>query len=84
MAGLAAAEALLNTQPKDLGEGGIGAPRLTLIEPSGRFGGVVETVRRDGWLIERSADNFLAARPEAVALVDRLGLTGEQIGRAHV
>ena len=80
MAGLAAAEALLNTHPSDSGEGGFGAPRLTLIEPSGRVGGVVETVRRDGWLIERSADNFLAARPEAVALVDRLGLTGELIG----
>ena len=75
MAGLAAAEALLN----DVGGGGP-APQLTLIEPSGRVGGVVDTVRRDGWLIERSADNFLAVRPEGVALADRVGLTGELIG----
>jgi oxygen-dependent protoporphyrinogen oxidase len=40
----------------------------------------LETVRRDGWLIERSADSFLAVRPEGVALVERVGLTGELIG----
>ena len=66
MAGLAAAEALL--------ESGV---RVTVVEPAGRCGGVLETVRRDGWLVERSADCFLAARPEAVALAERLGLAGE-------
>ena len=80
MAGLAAAEALLNEPPKDDGTGRAGTRLVTLIEPSGRVGGVVETVRRDGWLIERSADSFLAARPEGVALVERVGLTGELIG----
>lgn len=75
MAGLSAAEALTRTA--------VDRPlqrRVTLIEPSERFGGVVATVRRDGWLIERSADSFLAARPEAVELVERSGLTGELIG----
>ena len=80
MAGLAAAEALLNEPPKDAEAGRDGTRRVTLIEPSGRVGGVVETVRDDGWLIERSADSFLAARPEAVALVERVGLAGELIG----
>lgn len=79
MAGLAAAEALLNERPQEAAAVGT-ARQLTLIEPSGRFGGVVQTVRRDGWLIERSADNFLAARPEALALVGRVGLTAELIG----
>ena len=74
MAGLAAAEALLSeAQPP-------AACRVTVIEPSGHVGGVLATVRRAGWLIERSADSFLAARPEAVELVERLGLTGELIG----
>jgi len=73
LAGLAAAEALLAAS------GGL-APRVTLIEPSGGYGGVIGTVRRDGWLIERSADNFLAARPEAVGLVERLGLAGDLVG----
>jgi oxygen-dependent protoporphyrinogen oxidase len=80
LAGLAAAEAVLNKQPRDTVPADAGACRVTLIEPSGRVGGVLETVRRDGWLIERSADSFLAARPEAVDLVDRVGLTGELIG----
>jgi oxygen-dependent protoporphyrinogen oxidase len=80
MAGLAAAEALLNEPQKADGAGRAGTRRVTLIEPSGRVGGVLETVRRDGWLIERSADSFLAVRPEGVALVDRVGLTGELIG----
>jgi protoporphyrinogen/coproporphyrinogen III oxidase len=80
MAGLAAAEALLNEPPKDDGHSRAGTRRVTLIEPSGRVGGVLETVRRDGWLIECSADSFLAVRPEGVALVERVGLTGELIG----
>jgi len=80
LAGLAAAEALLNEPSKESVAGDAGTRRVTLIEPSGRVGGVVETVRRDGWLIERSADNFLAARPEGVALVERVGLAGELIG----
>jgi len=73
-AGLAAAECLLQT----------GRAGVTLIEPTGRCGGIVATERRDGWLIERSADSFLAARPEAVALAERLGLTDELIGVAPV
>lgn len=71
LAGLAAAEAVLSAHP---------AGRVTVIEPSGRAGGVVATVRRDGWLVERSADNFLAVRPEGVAMAQRLGLAGELMG----
>jgi oxygen-dependent protoporphyrinogen oxidase len=56
------------------------APRITLLEPAGRLGGVLETVHHDGWLIERSADSFLAARPEALELIERLGLAADLIG----
>ena len=69
LAGLAAAEAMLAA-----------ACRVTVVEATGRPGGVIATVRRDGWLVERSADNFLAVRPEGVALVERLGLAGELVG----
>jgi len=73
MAGLAAAEEIVGLAPA--------APvEMTLIEAAGGVGGVLSTVRRDGWLIERSADNFLAARPEAVQLVERLGLQHELVG----
>jgi oxygen-dependent protoporphyrinogen oxidase len=73
LAGLAAAEALV-------AEGGLPGRRVTVVEAAGRTGGVLGTVRRDGWLVERSADCFLAARPEGLALVERLGLHGELVG----
>ena len=71
MAGLVAADALVR---------GGAACRVTLIEPSGRAGGVIGTVHHDGWLVERSADCFLAARPEGQALVSRLGLEHDVVG----
>jgi oxygen-dependent protoporphyrinogen oxidase len=71
LAGLTAAEAALNRVP---------GVRITIVEPTGRPGGVLETVLDGGWLVERSADSFLGARPEGVALVERLGLTSELIG----
>jgi len=71
MAGLAAAEALLGAADR---------PKVTVVEAAGRVGGVLATACHDGWLVERSADNFLAARPEAVALAERLGLGDELIG----
>jgi oxygen-dependent protoporphyrinogen oxidase len=73
MAGLAAAEALAPVT-------GAPHPRITILEATGRPGGVLETVRHAGWLVERSADNFLATRPEALALVERLGLAAELVG----
>jgi oxygen-dependent protoporphyrinogen oxidase len=72
LAGLAAAE-------KALDSGG-DRWRVTIVEPAGRPGGIVQTIRRDGWLIERSADSFLAARPEALSLVERLGLADHLMG----
>jgi oxygen-dependent protoporphyrinogen oxidase len=69
LAGLAAAESLVAA-----------GWRVTLVEGSGRLGGVIETVRRGGWLVERSADSFLAVRPEGTALVERLGLSELLIG----
>jgi len=72
LAGLAAAEALV--------AGSGPGRRVTLVEPAGRCGGVLGTTHRDGWLIERSADCFLAARPEGIALVERLGIERELVG----
>ena len=76
LAGLAAAEAIQREVRADSPF----RPRVVLIEASDRVGGVVGTIHRDGWLVERSADSFLATRPEALALVDRLGLSGDLIG----
>jgi oxygen-dependent protoporphyrinogen oxidase len=52
---------------------------LSLFEASGRLGGVLDTVEHDGFLIERSADNFLASPSSAVDLCRQLGLENELI-----
>jgi len=82
LAGLAAAEALVSGS---LGGAAAGRPaepvaRVSLVEASGRHGGVLGTSQpAPGWLVERSADCFLAARPEGIALVERLGIARELV-----
>jgi oxygen-dependent protoporphyrinogen oxidase len=73
LAGLAAAEALAAAAT---------VRHVSLVEASGRPGGVIATFRGDGWLVERSADSFLAARPEGMELVTRLGLGPQLVGIA--
>jgi oxygen-dependent protoporphyrinogen oxidase len=52
---------------------------LKLFEAGPRVGGLLETVERDGFLIERSADNFLTKLPQAVALCERLEIADQLI-----
>jgi oxygen-dependent protoporphyrinogen oxidase len=52
----------------------------TLFEKLPRLGGVIETKSQDGCLLECGPDSFLAAKPDALALVKQLGLEGELIG----
>jgi len=53
--------------------------RLTVFEAGDRAGGLLQTVRRDGCLLERSADNFLTSLPAATNLARRLGIADELI-----
>src|SRR5687768_18156137 len=55
------------------------AAQVTLVEACGRFGGVLQTERRDGYLIERSADMFTTREPWAPDLCRRLGILDELI-----
>jgi oxygen-dependent protoporphyrinogen oxidase len=50
---------------------------LLLLEARDRPGGVLSTVHRDGFLIERGADNFITNIPWAVDLCRQLGLADE-------
>ncbi len=68
ISGLAAAHRLVELAPQ---------VQLTLFEASDRLGGVLETVHRDGFLIERSADNFITTIPSAVDLCRRVGLADQ-------
>ena len=63
MAGLAAAYALARR----------GRPFL-LLEASDRWGGVVRSLREDGFLFEAGPDALLTTKPDAIALVRELGL----------
>src|SRR5687767_11998393 len=71
ISGLAAAHRLV--------ELGVDKSRITLLEASGRLGGTLETRNRDGFLLERGPDSFISEKPEAVALVKRLGLESRLI-----
>jgi protoporphyrinogen/coproporphyrinogen III oxidase len=47
---------------------------LVLLEASNRLGGVIETVERDGFILEGGPDSFISEKPWALALCQRLGL----------
>ncbi|HEU4509790.1 MAG TPA: protoporphyrinogen oxidase [Pyrinomonadaceae bacterium] len=69
ISGLAAANRLIE----------LGHKNVTLIEASPRLGGIIETVHRDGFLLERGPDSFISEKPEAIALAKRLGLESQLI-----
>ena len=68
ISGLAAAHRALELDP---------AAQVTLFEASDRLGGVLQSDRRDGWLIERSADMFTTREPWALDLCRRIGIADE-------
>jgi oxygen-dependent protoporphyrinogen oxidase len=68
--GLAAANRLRELVP---------TAELSLFEASSRLGGVLETVEQNGFLIERSADNFLTTPDAALELCRRLGMENELV-----
>ncbi len=51
-----------------------------LFERGMRVGGALETIRRDGFLMETGADSFLSEKPAAAKLAERLGIASELIG----
>lgn len=61
---------------------------VKLVEATDRLGGKVWTLRRDGFIIERGADSFLARKKPAVKLIEALGLMDELVrndtGQAYV
>jgi protoporphyrinogen/coproporphyrinogen III oxidase len=50
-----------------------------LFEKSDRLGGVIQTERRDGFVLEAGPDSFLTVKPDAARLCTELGLAGELI-----
>jgi oxygen-dependent protoporphyrinogen oxidase len=52
---------------------------VELLEAGPRLGGIVETVRRDGFTIETGPDSFITDKPWALALCERMGLASDLI-----
>ena len=52
---------------------------ITVIDARNRLGGVIHTIRRDGFLIDSGPDNFVTIKPWAMALIRRLGIESELI-----
>ena len=53
---------------------------ITLLEATGRVGGVIRTEHRDGFLLEHGPDAFLSTKPAAKALCEELGIADQFIG----
>ncbi len=58
------------------------APQLpvVLIEARNRLGGMIETIRSDGFIVEAGPDSFLASKPPGIELCQALGIDGQLIG----
>jgi oxygen-dependent protoporphyrinogen oxidase len=52
---------------------------FVLFEASGRLGGIVETIQRQGFVIECGPDSWVTEKPEARQLAIELGLEGQLI-----
>ncbi len=74
ISGLSAAHHLLETSKQENREA-----ELTVLDASPRPGGVIRTIRRDGFLIEGGPDSFISEKPEALALARRMGLENRLI-----
>jgi oxygen-dependent protoporphyrinogen oxidase len=74
IAGLASAHRLV-----ELTSAGRVQVEVILLEARDRLGGTIATERVDGYLIEGGPDSFLAEKPWALALCDRLALTDRLI-----
>ncbi len=76
ISGLAAAHRLLELRPQ---------AKVILLEARDRLGGVLQSERRDGFLIEHGADNFITTPPWATEFCERIGFDSEliQTNKSH-
>ncbi len=74
--GLAGVTAAWQLAQRDRAEGDVEG---VLFEASGRLGGTIETVLRDGFVVDCGADGWVTEKPWARELVRELGLHGKLI-----
>lgn len=73
MTGLAAAFKLEQAKSKDV------PIEYDLYEKADRLGGKIETIRKDGFVIERGPDSFLARKTSMIRLAEDVGIGDELI-----
>ncbi|WP_085992778.1 protoporphyrinogen oxidase [Oceanobacillus senegalensis] len=56
--------------------------RIKLVEASDRLGGKIQSIKKDGYTIEKGPDSLLVRKPAAVNLVNELGLEEKVIRNA--
>jgi oxygen-dependent protoporphyrinogen oxidase len=71
MTGIAAAYEIASSRP-DI--------QLTLLESRTRLGGNVQTIHRDGFLLDGGPDSFIRTKVDTANLCEELGLGGQLIG----
>ncbi|MCM3023612.1 protoporphyrinogen oxidase [Heyndrickxia ginsengihumi] len=55
---------------------------LILLERNSRLGGKIQTIRRNGFIIDKGPDSFLARKKSALRLIKDIGLQSELISNA--
>lgn len=55
---------------------------FTLFEQSERLGGKIQTVKRDGFVIERGPDSLVSRKPSGITLVKDAGLEADLVNNA--
>lgn len=63
---------------KDAGE----AYDFTLFEQSERLGGKIQTVKRNGFIIERGPDSIVARKPAGLSFIKDVGLEADLVGNS--
>ncbi|MGH7198077.1 MAG: FAD-dependent oxidoreductase, partial [Candidatus Omnitrophota bacterium] len=53
---------------------------VSLFEAGPRLGGIFETEKKEGFLLEKGPDSFISEKPAALALAKRIGLENEILG----
>ncbi|MCA8938981.1 MAG: protoporphyrinogen oxidase [Planctomycetes bacterium] len=53
--------------------------RVTLLNAGERFGGVIRTTYKDGYVLDEGPDCFISTKPEALQLVKELGIEDQLI-----
>lgn len=61
---------------------------IKLIEASNRLGGVIQTVKQDGFIIERGPDSIVVSKKSGTKLIEELGLKDKMVsnmaGRSYI